>query len=58
MDVTFGIIGGSDLYDIDGLERAAWVEVASPSGAPSESILTGTLGRIKMAVVPPHGQAL
>lgn len=51
-----GIIGGSGLYDIDGLENAAWVEVDSPFGAPSDQILTGTLNGTAMAFLPRHGR--
>jgi 5'-methylthioadenosine phosphorylase len=51
-----GAIGGSGVYDIDGLEGAEWVKVATPWGDPSDSILTGTLGGVKMAFLPRHGR--
>ncbi|MEM0988028.1 MAG: S-methyl-5'-thioadenosine phosphorylase [Pseudomonadota bacterium] len=51
-----GIIGGSGLYQIDGLENAEWVTVDSPWGAPSDQILTGTLGGVDMAFLPRHGR--
>ena len=41
------IIGGSGIYDIEGLEGAEWLTVESPWGAPSDAILTGTLGGLK-----------
>jgi len=51
-----GVIGGSGIYDIDGLEDASWVDVASPWGAPSDQILTGSLHGVKMAFLPRHGR--
>lgn len=51
-----GIIGGSGIYDIDGLEGATWVEVDTPWGAPSDAILTGTLDGVGMAFLPRHGR--
>jgi 5'-methylthioadenosine phosphorylase len=52
-----GVIGGSGLYEIDGLENAAWQTVESPWGAPSDAILTGTLGDVPMAFLPRHGRS-
>ena len=51
-----GVIGGSGVYDIDGLEGAEWQRVDSPWGAPSDDILTGELGGVKMAFLPRHGR--
>ena len=51
-----GIIGGSGVYDIDGLEGAEWVSVDSPWGAPSDQVLTGTLDGVAMAFLPRHGR--
>ena len=51
-----GVIGGSGIYEIDGLEGAEWVDVESPWGAPSDQILTGTLGGVAMAFLPRHGR--
>ncbi len=51
-----GIIGGSGLYDIDGLEGADWVTVDSPWGAPSDAILTGVLGGVDVVFLPRHGR--
>ena len=55
-DTMIGVIGGSGVYDIDGLEDATWQAVASPWGAPSDAILTGVLGGVKMAFLPRHGR--
>ncbi|SMX23224.1 S-methyl-5'-thioadenosine phosphorylase [Boseongicola aestuarii] len=51
-----GVIGGSGLYEIAGLEDANWVDVESPWGAPSDQILTGSLGGVAMAFLPRHGR--
>ena len=51
-----GVIGGSGVYDIDGLENAEWIKVATPWGDPSDQILTGTLDGVKMVFLPRHGR--
>ena len=51
-----GVIGGSGIYDIDGLEGAEWTSVETPWGAPSDAILTGTLDGVDMAFLPRHGR--
>jgi 5'-methylthioadenosine phosphorylase len=51
-----GIIGGSGIYDIDGLQDRQWVKVSSPFGEPSDEILTGTLFGQAMAFLPRHGR--
>ena len=51
-----GIIGGSGIYDIDGLENPAWIKVDSPFGEPSDEILTGVLSGQAMAFLPRHGR--
>jgi len=56
MQTMIGVIGGSGVYQIDGLEEASWVEVQSPFGEPSDSILTGRLGGVPMAFLPRHGR--
>ncbi|TDE35609.1 S-methyl-5'-thioadenosine phosphorylase [Antarcticimicrobium sediminis] len=51
-----GIIGGSGIYEIEGLEDARWVTVDSPWGAPSDEILTGRLDGVELAFLPRHGR--
>lgn len=51
-----GVIGGSGVYEIEGLEDAEWRTVDSPFGAPSDQILTGALSGVKMAFLPRHGR--
>ncbi|WP_425099208.1 S-methyl-5'-thioadenosine phosphorylase [Tropicibacter sp. S64] len=50
------VIGGSGIYEIDGLEGARWQAVETPWGSPSDEILTGTLGGVSMAFLPRHGR--
>ncbi len=56
MDTMIGIIGGSGLYEIEGLENAKWVTVETPWGEPSDQMFTGTLDRVRMAFLPRHGR--
>lgn len=53
---TIGIIGGSGLYDIDALEDAQWVAVKSPFGEPSDEILCGKIGNVRVRFLPRHGR--
>ena len=48
------IIGGSGIYDIDGLVGATWTDVETPWGAPSDQVLTGTLNGVDMVFLPRH----
>ena len=50
------VIGGSGIYDIDGLEGAEWITVETPWGTPSDQILTGALNGVEMAFLPRHGR--
>jgi 5'-methylthioadenosine phosphorylase len=51
-----GIIGGSGLYDIPGLERTRWVEVESPFGEPSDDLMLGELDGARLVFLPRHGR--
>ena len=51
-----GIIGGSGLYAIEGLEGAEWVRVESPWGHPSDDVLTGEYAGVPIAFLPRHGR--
>ena len=53
---VIGIIGGSGIYEIAGLEDARWQDVTSPWGVPSDQILTGRLDGVAMAFLPRHGR--
>jgi 5'-methylthioadenosine phosphorylase len=51
-----GVIGGSGLYQIEGLADVREVELATPFGAPSDVFVTGTLGGVRMVFLPRHGR--
>jgi 5'-methylthioadenosine phosphorylase len=53
---VIGVIGGSGIYEIDGLEDRRWVTVASSFGEPSDQLLEGMLGGIRMVFLPRHGR--
>jgi len=56
MKTVLGIIGGSGVYDIDGLENARWERVESPWGEPSDQVHRGTLAGVEMMFLPRHGR--
>ncbi|MFQ5621874.1 MAG: S-methyl-5'-thioadenosine phosphorylase [Paracoccaceae bacterium] len=56
MEAVIGVIGGSGIYQIDGLADPEWVAVETPWGKPSDAILTGTLDGTRMAFLPRHGR--
>jgi len=56
MQTVLGVIGGSGVYEIDGLQDTQWIPVESPFGVPSDDLLIGHLGGIKMVFLPRHGR--
>jgi 5'-methylthioadenosine phosphorylase len=53
---VLGVIGGSGVYDIAGLEHARWDRVVSPWGEPSDQLLFGRLAGVDMIFLPRHGR--
>ena len=53
---TIGVIGGSGLYQMDGLSDVQEVRVETPFGAPSDAITVGRLGEVSLAFLPRHGR--
>ncbi len=53
---VIGVIGGSGVYDLDGLSETRWETIESPFGAPSDDILRGRLGDMEMVFLPRHGR--
>ena len=53
---VIGVIGGSGVYEIDGLENTRWEKVSSPFGDPSDELLMGDLNGQKMVFLPRHGR--
>ncbi len=53
---VIGVIGGSGVYEIDGLANARWEHINSPFGAPSDELLFGELDGQPMVFLPRHGR--
>jgi 5'-methylthioadenosine phosphorylase len=51
-----GVIGGSGLYELPGLDGVERVAVRTPFGAPSDEIVTGRLGGARLLFLPRHGR--
>ncbi|MDN3519405.1 S-methyl-5'-thioadenosine phosphorylase [Aquisalimonas lutea] len=56
MDSVLGIVGGSGLYDLAGLDNARWEYVESPWGEPSDAILFADLHGLPIRFLPRHGR--
>jgi len=54
--MAIGIVGGSGLYDIDGLQDKTWRQVETPWGTPSDALLFGRLGDVDCVFLPRHGR--
>ena len=55
-DWVIGVIGGSGLYDLDGLTDRTTLRLDSAWGAPSDDLVTGTLDGVRLVFLPRHGQ--
>ena len=53
---VIGVIGGSGVYDIDGLINKRWVSFSSPFGSPSDELLFGELNGQQLVFLPRHGR--
>ena len=51
-----GVIGGSGLYEMEGLEEVRTVSLKTPFGDPSDSFITGLLEGVKVVFLPRHGK--
>jgi len=54
--IQVGVIGGSGLYDIEGLQNVESVSVETPFGKPSDDLIVGTLSGVRVAFLPRHGR--
>ena len=55
-ETVIGVMGGSGVYDIEGLTNTSWIKVESPFGKPSDDYLVGELGGKKIVFLPRHGR--
>jgi 5'-methylthioadenosine phosphorylase len=53
---VIGLIGGSGLYDIEGLEEREWRRIHTPWGEPSDELLFGRLAGVRCVFLPRHGR--
>lgn len=53
---VLGVLGGSGVYAIDGLEHARWQRVETPFGDPSDELLFGELDGQPLVFLPRHGR--
>src|SRR4030043_1403728 len=51
-----GVIGGSGLYEMEGLEDVQTVSLKTPFGEPSDAFIVGRLEGVKIAFLPRHGR--
>ena len=54
--MKIGVIGGSGLYGMEGIERKRWTRVTTPFGKPSDQYLTGRIGSREVVFLPRHGR--
>jgi 5'-methylthioadenosine phosphorylase len=53
---VLGIIGGSGLYQVPGIEGGRWQTITSPWGVPSDQVFRGTLHGVEVVFLPRHGR--
>ncbi|NIR37279.1 MAG: MTAP family purine nucleoside phosphorylase, partial [Actinobacteria bacterium] len=53
---TVGVIGGSGLYEMEGLEDVEEHEVSTTYGDPSDKIVSGRIGETRLLFLPRHGR--
>ena len=53
---TLGVIGGSGLYEMEGLEQIERIRLDTPFGQPSDEYITGMLNGVRMVFLPRHGR--
>ncbi|HYA87144.1 MAG TPA: S-methyl-5'-thioadenosine phosphorylase [Nitrospirota bacterium] len=54
--ITIGVIGGSGLYEMEGLTRIKTLKITTPFGKPSDDYIVGTLHNKRVAFLPRHGR--
>jgi len=55
LEIKVGVIGGSGLYEMGGTTDVEKVKVTTPFGDPSDAIVLGNLGDVRIAFLPRHG---
>jgi len=55
MEPAIGVIGGSGLYEMDGITELAEISVSTPFGEPSDKVITGRIAGRRVCFLPRHG---
>jgi 5'-methylthioadenosine phosphorylase len=55
-EVNIGVIGGTALYQMEGLADTEEIEVSTPFGEPSDALTIGTIAGKRVAFLPRHGR--
>ncbi len=55
-DWVLGVLGGSGVYDLEGLDNPRWKRLHTPWGEPSDELLFGELGGVRLVFLPRHGR--
>jgi len=53
---VLGVIGGTGLYDIEGLESRRSMAIATPWGDPSDELMFGEIDEVRLVFLPRHGR--
>ena len=53
---VLGVLGGSGVYDLEGLGNRRWKRLQGPWGDPSDELLFGEVGRVRLVFLPRHGR--
>lgn len=53
---TLGVLGGSGLYALEGLEQVEELRIETPFGSPSDVLVSGMLGDTRLIFLPRHGR--
>lgn len=56
LEAKIGVIGGSGLYEIEGLSEVEEAKITTPFGEPSDAIIVGNLEGVRVAFLPRHGR--
>ncbi len=56
VETMVGVIGGSGLYEMEGLEEVQTISLTTPFGNPSDSLVVGRVEGVKVAFLPRHGR--
>jgi len=54
--ISIGVIGGSGLYEMEGLKQVEEIQVETPYGDPSDTYISGVLEGTRLVFLPRHGR--